>query len=307
MKGRKGSVDEGGLRVPFLLRWLGQVPAGTRIPQIAGAIDILPTLADLAGIALAPIKPLDGKSLKPLLSGQAKSWPDRMYFSHHNGRISVRTQKYRLDPIGALFDMEADPMQDQNIAAKQPTVAKQLSQAVADWGKEMLPLVGPDTRPFTAGHSPLTMLPARDGVATGSIKRSNTAPNCSYFTNWTNSQDQITWDIEIANAGEFTAELHYTCPSADVGTRLELSFLGNSASAKITTPHDPPEIGRKLDRVDRGTESYWKEFWPLSLGAIRLNQGRGKLTLRALDIPGNRVGDIRYVSLKRLRPAAAKP
>ena len=88
---------------------------------------------------------------------------------------------------------------------------------------------------------------------------------------------------------------------------MELSFLGNSVSAKITTPHDPPEIGRQMDRVDRGTESYWKEFWPLSLGAIHLNQGRGKLTLRALDIPGNRVGDIRYVALKTLRPASAKP
>src|SRR6185369_12044880 len=98
MKGRKGSVDEGGLRVPFLLRWPGRVPARTRIPQIAGAIDILPTLADLAGVPATSAKPLDGKSLKPLLTGKPAEWPDRMYFSHQNHRISVRTQKYRLDP-----------------------------------------------------------------------------------------------------------------------------------------------------------------------------------------------------------------
>jgi len=70
MKGRKGSTDEGGVRSPFLIRWPGRIPAGTRVPQIAGAIDLLPTLADLAGISMASQKPLDGISLTPLLLGK---------------------------------------------------------------------------------------------------------------------------------------------------------------------------------------------------------------------------------------------
>ena len=69
MKGRKGSTDEGGVRAPFLIRWPGHIRPGTRVPQIAGAIDLLPTLADLAGIPVASHKPLDGMSLKPLLAG----------------------------------------------------------------------------------------------------------------------------------------------------------------------------------------------------------------------------------------------
>src|SRR5690349_19662392 len=75
MKGRKGSTDEGGVRSPFLIRWPGHVMAGARIPQIAGAIDLLPTLADLAGVSVTSRKPLDGVSLKPLLLGKAKDWP----------------------------------------------------------------------------------------------------------------------------------------------------------------------------------------------------------------------------------------
>jgi len=67
MKGRKGSVDEGGLRVPILIRWPRRIRPGLRIPQIAGAIDLLPTLADMAEIRVASVKPLDGKSVKPLL------------------------------------------------------------------------------------------------------------------------------------------------------------------------------------------------------------------------------------------------
>ena len=71
MKGRKGSTDEGGVRVPMLVRWPGQIKPGTKIEQIAGAIDLLPTLADMAGISLDKKTPLDGISLKPLLTATA--------------------------------------------------------------------------------------------------------------------------------------------------------------------------------------------------------------------------------------------
>jgi len=124
MKGRKGSVDEGGVRAPFLIRWPGHIPAGTKIPQIIGAIDLLPTLSDLAGIPVVSTKPLDGVSLKPLLTGKTKEAQDRMIFSLQGRRASVRTQQYRLDPDGKLFDMIADPMQDRDIAAEQPEVAQ---------------------------------------------------------------------------------------------------------------------------------------------------------------------------------------
>src|SRR5438477_8477211 len=89
MKGRKGSVDEGGLRVPFLIRWPGHIRPGVRVPQIAGAIDLLPTLADMAGIRVASTKPLDGKNLAPLLLGQSKEWRDRTLFSLQGNRVSA--------------------------------------------------------------------------------------------------------------------------------------------------------------------------------------------------------------------------
>src|SRR5437879_11110964 len=115
MKGRKGSTDEGGVRSPLLVRWPKHIEPGTRLPQIAGAIDLLPTLADLAGIKVASTKPLDGKSVKPLLLGQAKDWPDRMIFSLQGNRVSVRTQQYRLDPQGQLFAVVAEQRKDRDV------------------------------------------------------------------------------------------------------------------------------------------------------------------------------------------------
>ncbi|GAG41199.1 unnamed protein product, partial [marine sediment metagenome] len=57
MKGKKGSTDEGGVRVPCMVRWPGHIEAGTKVSQIAGAIDLLPTLADMAGIPIVGTKP----------------------------------------------------------------------------------------------------------------------------------------------------------------------------------------------------------------------------------------------------------
>jgi len=304
MKGKKAMTDEGGVREPFLIRWPGHIPAGLRVPQIAGAIDLLPTLTDLAGVPSVSTKPLDGVSLKPLLFGTAKDWPDRMIFTHWAGKTSVRTQQYRLDTTNALFDMVADPSQDHNVAAEHPEEAARLSKAMADWRKELPPVPKGDNddRPFTVGYPafPVTQLPARDGVPHGGVKRSSNAPNCSYFTHWTSPDDSITWDIDVATTGKYEAVIYYTVPAADVGSTVALDFQGNRLEGKVAVVNDPPLHGTEHDRAPRGPESLVKDFKPLDLGEIDLKKGRGELTLRASKIPGKSVMDVRlmYLTLK---------
>jgi arylsulfatase A-like enzyme len=301
LKGRKGSTDEGGVRSPLLIRWPGHIPPGTVVTQIAGAIDLLPTLAELAGIPLAPApdKPLDGISVAPLLRGTAREWPDRMIFSHWNRNVSVRTQQYRLDANGQLFDMVADPGQSRDVAQQHPDVAAKLSQAVADWKRDVMSQLKRDDRPFTVGYPefPTTILPARDGVPQGNVERSAKAPNCSYFQNWTSLEDRITWDIEVATAGSYEVVVYYACPQSDVGSTVELSFQDNRMTGTVSQANDPPLRGAEHDRVPRGTESYVKDFQPLRLGTIDLKSGRGLLSLRATKIPGKQVMEVRSVLL----------
>jgi arylsulfatase len=71
LRGRKGETFEGGMRVPFLARFPGYIPAGVANHSLASTLDILPTVASLAGTALPPLPP-DGVDLNPVLSGQAK-------------------------------------------------------------------------------------------------------------------------------------------------------------------------------------------------------------------------------------------
>ena len=302
MKGAKGSTDEGGVRSPLFMKWEGKFEAGKTITQIAGAIDLLPTLSDLAGIDYESQKTLDGISLKPLLLEENPEWKDRLIVSHWGKRTSVRSQQYRLGHQGKLFDMGKDPGQTNNISTQQPEIAQQLTQAKEKWEVEVLSeLPEKDTRTFPIGHPDyrFTQIPARDGKAFGNIKRSNKFPNCSYFTNWTSITDSISWEAEVLESGEFELELYYTCLAEDVGSVFELSFGNSKLTGKISEAHNPPLIGKENDRFPR-IESYVKDFKKMSVGTIHLEKGKGFLTLKALEISGSQVMDFRLLMLKRI-------
>jgi arylsulfatase A-like enzyme len=303
MRGRKGSTDEGGVRSPLLVRWPGHVPAGTKVRRVSGAIDLLPTLAELAGVPVPADRPLDGVSAARALLGRGDDAPDRVLFSHWAGQVSARTPKYRLDAKGRLYDMEADPGQTRDVARERPEVAGPLGESVARWKAEMLPGLGKDDRPFPVGYPefPVTWLPARDGIPHGQIRRSSAAPNCSFFTNWTGPDDFIAWDVEVATAGRYEAVVYYTCAPEDVGASLVLDWEGSRVTARVTEAHDPPLRGAEHDRFPRAGESLVKDFKPLRLGELELKPGRGPLTIRAAEIPGKRVIDLRTLRLTLLK------
>ena len=299
MRGRKGSTDEGGVRSPLLMRWPGHIKPGTKVPQIASAIDLLPTLADMAGVAIQGTKPLDGVSLTPLLLNRGGAWPDRMIFSHWSNKVSVRTQQYRLDNAGELYDMVKDPGQKHNIAKEEPKEAARLREAVAVWKRDVLAQLKREERPFTVGYKefPMTPLPARDGIPHGKVQRSAGAPNCSYFKNWNTKEDRITWNIDVATTGRYEVVIYYTCPKEDVGSRIEASFKDSRLTGAVLEANDPPLRGAEHDRVPRAGESYVKDFKPLRLGVMNLEKGQGLLSLRAIEIPGKQVMDLRAVCL----------
>ena len=301
MKGRKGSTDEGGVRSPLLVRWPKGIKAGTKVKQISAAIDLLPTLTDLTNIPMVSQKKLDGRSLKPLLHGKSASWKDRNIFSHWGGRVSVRTQQYRLDNTGKLFDMIADPGQSKDISTKNPKIAGSLRQAVVDWQDGVLSELKRGGRPFMIAHPDYawTQIPARDATAHGDIKRSNRFPNCSYFTHWTKLKDKLTWETEVGASGPHEVILHYAVSKADVGAIIELSHNSSRLRATITQPNEVPVRGKENDRVLR-QESYVKDFKPMRMGVIELKKGQGELTLRALKIPGSQALEFRLLMLRRV-------
>lgn len=303
MKGKKGSTDEGGVRSPLFLHWPAKIEAGTEIKQICSAMDLLPTLMEFAGIGTVGTKPLDGISLVPLLLGEKSEWPDRSIVQYWSEKVSVRTQRYRLDHSGNLYDMEADPNQTNPVNDLKPNAVAKLISVADRFRENMLSGFGSkfDDRPFVIGHpdSKSTQVPARDGKGHGNIERSNRWPNDSFFQNWKSTDDYITWDCEVGESGNYKVEIFYTCSAEDVGATVELSFNESRLEAKIVEAHDPPLIGMEYDRYER-QESYVKDFKRITLGDIKLNKGQGTLRMQALDVPGSQVMDFRLMLLTRI-------
>ena len=300
MKGKKGATDEGGVRTPFFMQWKGTLQAGKTIPQLGSALDILPTLASLADIKYSTEKPIDGKSFAPLLLNRVGDWQERLIFNHWAGKTSVRSQGFRLDHEGHLYDMGSDHGQTADVSEKYPQLADSLSRAKMAWLAE-LPERSITPRPFTLGHPDYkySQLPARDGIPHGNIKRSNKWPNDSFFTNWKSVNDSITWDVDVLADGEFEVELYYTMKPKTVGVNLQLSHGSSLLLTRITEVHDPPLKGRENDLVPRA-ESYVKDFKPKVLGNIRLKKGRNTMVLKSPRMDGKAGIDVRLLMFKKL-------
>ena len=302
MEGIKGSVNEGGVRSPFVIQWPGKINAGKQIEKITAVQDLFPTLLDFAGIPYEPKKALDGKSIAPLLLEETPGWEDRILVNHWRDRTSVRSQDFRLDQHGSLFDMRNDFGQTIDVQDSFPEIYAHLSQVKESWETEVLPeLPEEDKRSFPLGHPdyPITQLPARDGIAHGSIERSNRWPNCSFYTHWTETSDSLTWEVEVLSGGTYEIELLYTCKEENVGTELSLSANQSSVSSKVTEAFDPPLRGMEFDKFERG-ESYVKDWGRLSMGKIRLETGPQTLVLRAIQIPGGEAIDFRLMMVRRV-------
>lgn len=306
MKGRKGGLDDGSVRSPCFIRWPAGLPAGRSVTPIAGAIDLLPTLTALAGVPRPGDQPLDGRDLSPLLRGGTVAWPDRLLFNHWAGQISVRTDRHRLDAAGRLYDLVTDPGQTRNVADTEPGTAQRLQEAVAAWRKDVfgdgwqaIPGGAVDPRPIPVGHPefPITMLPARDGEPRDGVRRSASAPNCSYFTHWTTPEDRMVWNLEVHTDGDYEVVLDYTCPLDDAGSRVAIEFGDASLTGQVAPGWDPP-LYTNQDTLPRPpAESRMKEFRSLHLGRVRLKAGCGPLVLRALEVSGRTVADVRRVTL----------
>ena len=303
LRGRKGSTHEGGLRSPCLIRYPKEIQGGTIVKRVTAAIDLLPTLAEFAGIEFDSSKPLDGKSFAPLLKNQQAQWPDRMLFSTWNLKTTVRTDQFRKQLGGALYDITSDPRESVDVSQKHPEIAAKLETAMQAFVKEVNPTSSktPETRPMTVSHpdAVFTQLPARDAHPHGNLKRSNKFPNCTFFSNWISTEDKVTWDVEVLTEAKFEVELYYACPQSSVGSTLELSCGDESVAASIEVANPAPLIGMNEDRFERA-EGYVKEWRSMKLGVLTLKPGKGVLTLRATHIEGDEVGDMRLLLLRRL-------
>jgi arylsulfatase A-like enzyme len=241
-RGLKGTVYEGGIRVPFLIRWPGRIAADRLIDRIAAHIDLAPTLLEICQVS-APLQvQTDGVSLWPLLKNQQSEWPDRtLFFQWHRGDIpqagrsfAAIAQDYKLvqadgaregawtPPRSAeLFNLIEDPFEQRDCAADQPHIASRLKLAYDQWFADV------------TAH--------RDYRVPSRIQLGSNRENPSVLTRqdwrgpgagWT-PKSHGHWEVEINRAGTYTISLYF--PDLTGPARAHLRIAGATVDQPAST------------------------------------------------------------------------
>jgi arylsulfatase B len=145
LRGGKGQLYEGGIRVPFLAQWKGRIAAGAVRNEPVSSLDILPTAIDAAGAATA--SGLDGISLLPRLTGDRKAIPERAQFWRYGPNLALRRGEWKIvrqvargsEPKMELFHLAADPGEKLNLAERERGRLDQLQADAARFNSQMKP------------------------------------------------------------------------------------------------------------------------------------------------------------------------
>ena len=145
LRGQKGTLYEGGVRVPFLVSWPGKLPAGTVFDAPVSSLDVFATALGVAGQPMPADKKYDGVNLVPFLAGETKTPPhDRLFWRMANkGAHAIREGTWKLvrlpDMPVELFDLATDLGESKNVAPSNPNVVARLIADLDAWDKELVP------------------------------------------------------------------------------------------------------------------------------------------------------------------------
>lgn len=143
-RGTKRTLYEGGIRVPFVLRWPGRVPAGSVFDHPVISLDIFPTALAAAGLPLNAARKLDGVNLLPYIKPRRSAPPHRQLFWRTFGGVeaAIRETNWKWVRHGQkppeMFDLEKDPGETTNLAMSQPRTAARLQSDWENWSREMV-------------------------------------------------------------------------------------------------------------------------------------------------------------------------
>ncbi|MDW3195897.1 MAG: arylsulfatase [Cytophagales bacterium] len=286
LKGRKAHVDEGGVRVPFIIHhpqkpdWSNQ-----KINEMAAHIDVLPTLADLLSLQTPKDLAMDGISLVPMLSGEKSE--DRFFFTHQvswdfdtiPGAIRnhefVLTRKRDGDELYQLID---DSVQHHNLAQERPELVRELAENYEKWLSDVTSegLIPP---PIEVGHLkvPLIVFPAPDASSFIDLTfKGGSGWANDWFVGW-QKDSKATWNIKVVSEMAYEVLLELSVPSA--AGQFSLHCHDKTITLEINSPYEATTVVNQ-DRVPRGEVE--EKVWPLvSMGKLKLPIGNHELTLAA--------------------------
>ncbi len=287
LRGRKGSVYEGGTRSPLYVRYPKGWKTARQVDTICGHIDVTPTLLDLCQVKRPAGPVMDGVSLRPLLEGSSAARKDRMIFTHADQQPDptkpwpgcARTQQYKMVGGNELYDLLADPGENTNIAAARSEVMSRLQGEYEKWFASTL-------EGFTFGAPPIPVGYKEENPAKLTAPQAELQGGLRYFmkfgyahdfvTGWNGAGDALKWKVDARVAGKYRVQAEYRC--AEAGPGLTLSTGGKDYEAKVTKGVSMEEI-HLPHRTHNGNEAPVVKWGKLDLGEVPLQRGANELKL----------------------------
>jgi hypothetical protein len=245
MRGLKGTTYQGGIRVPFFVRWPSVVKPGTQVDRIAAHIDVFPTLLEACGVSLRRRK-IDGRSLLRLWQNPRAEWTDRSLFTQwHRGDFpepfrgsAVRTQRWKLVNGKELYDLDADPGEKNDVAASQPGVTLKLRDEYEKWLQDVS---------ATRGYAPprIVLGTARENPVI-LTRQDWRGPRAGW------DRDSIGhWEVRVAETATFEIKVRIE-PLKEKG---QLTCRLNEASLTAEIPEETEQVVLGRVRIPRGEGS----------------------------------------------------
>ena len=142
-RGWKATFFEGGMKVPFFMRWPAMIKPGTRFDPMVSHFDIFSTASDVAGASLPRDRAIDGVDLMPFLEGKKTGVPHDMLFWRDGPYKVVRDGDWKLQlldlpHVALLYDMKSDPTERRDVAALHPDVVARLKGLLAQHDRDSI-------------------------------------------------------------------------------------------------------------------------------------------------------------------------
>lgn len=308
LKGKKGSVDEGGVNVPFIIKWKDKINANLTIDEPLAHIDVLPTLLDLVNAKIKLKNKIDGKSFKTLLEGKEnKVFANRSLFQEWNGNKRLRSGDFLLINE-ALFNIKKDKSQERYIRRFNQGTYDSLRLMYDTWYKTLPNKVAEKPIPVGYKKYPVTHLPAheanlfpafefrKDRKHTGIAYHSLYGWAHDWIDFWTQPSAYVSWNVDVVEKGEFELTLKYALAKEDLGTTLILEVGNQKISIDNLESFEHSQF-KNFDRVKRDQEAPETDWKTMVVGKLNLTKGKKKIVLRATKIPGNKSIELKEIYL----------
>lgn len=303
LKGAKSSVYEGGVRVPFFARWPGRIPAGVKLDTQATHLDFLPTVCELAGVPLPEDRPIDGRSLVPLLTtGRDHSHQPYVYHTwdrhtpNPDRRWAVSDGTWKLlcqiapdvdvsSEHWELYHLRDDPGESRNLIQEHPVVAERLRAEFLKWFADVTHGQTYRRAPIPVGHpdEPVVEIqPSWADLHGETVRYTFEGYDWDTIDGWSRSGDKAVWDLDVLRAGRFEVLVSYGCARNDVAARLRITI--GDAVLEFTPRRTPTADVFVVEGV----------------GTVALPQGAATLTAEVSQTAGGELMRLNGIRLRSL-------